>query len=232
MKNDYLNLVEFWNKSFILTDEDKKELQEQINPDEDWKQLAPSQKQFNGLSLFKDKELVLDYGCGSGWASIIMAKSGALKIDACDVASNSITMLNVYKEAFKVEDKINAFAIDENWLSKQKEATYDGFFCSNVIDVIPLEMAKDIIKQSARVTKDNALAIFSLNFYADPQIMKERGCEIDGPNVYINGVLRLLSLTDDEWIKIFKESYKKVSLSYYAWPGEQKETRRLFVLEK
>ena len=232
MKNDYFNLVEFWNNSFVFTDEDKKELQKSINPNEDWKQLAPSQKQLNVLSLFKDKELVLDYGCGSGWASIIMAKSGATRIDACDVASNSITMLNAYKEAFKVGDRINAFAIDEKWLSKQKEATFDGFFCSNVIDVIPLEMAKDIIKQSARVTKDNALVVFSLNFYADPEMMKERGCEIDGANIYIDGILRLLSLSDEEWTDIFKEYYKKVSLSYYAWPGEQKEMRRLFILEK
>ena len=38
--------------------------------------------------------------------------------------------------------------------------------------------------------------------------------------------------TYEEWIKIFKEYYQDVSLSYYAWPGEEKEKRRLFVLKK
>ena len=54
----------------------------------------------------------------------------------------------------------------------------------------------------------------------------------NGANIYIDGILRLLSLSDEEWTDIFKEYYKKVSLSYYAWPGEQKEMRRLFILEK
>ena len=232
MKNDYLNLVEFWNNAFVMSEEEKKQLKAQIDPEKDYLSLAPSQKQFDVLTSFKDKTNVLDYGCGTGWASIIMAKSGAQKITAVDVANNSITMLNAYKEAFKVENAIETLVIDENWLSQQKEATRDGFFCSNVIDVIPLEMAKEIVKESARVTTKDALVVFSLNYYIDPQIMKEKGCQVDGPNVYINGVLRLLALTDEEWTNLFKEYYKDISLTYYAWPGEQKETRRLFVLKK
>ena len=231
MKNDYLNLVEFWNNAFTMNEEDKKQILAEINPDS-YEQLAPSKKQFDVLTSFKNKANVLDYGCGTGWASIILAKSGVKSVTAVDVAENSITMLNLYKEAFKVQDQINALHIDENWLSKQKEATRDGFFCSNVIDVILLEMAKEIVKESARVTTKDALVVFSLNYYIDPQIMKERGYQIDGSNIYINGVLRLLSLTDEEWTKIFKEYYQDVSLFYYAWPGEEKETRRLFLLKK
>ena len=231
MKNDYLNLVEFWNNSFAISEEDKKELTKEINQ-EDYKQLAPSPKLYEVLTLFKDKKNVLDYGCGSGWASIIMVKSGTQKIDAVDVANNSIIMLNEYKKAFQVIDQINGVFIDEKWLSKQKDATYDGFYCSNVIDVIPLEMAKEIIKESARVTNKDALTVFSLNYYINPEVMKERGCQVDGINIYIDGVLRLSALTDEEWTNIFKEYYQDIELSYFAWPGEQKETRRIFYLEK
>ena len=232
MKNkDYLDLVEFWNNSFALSEEDKREFAN-INPEEDYKGLAPSQKQFDALVALSKQENILDYGCGTGWASIIMAKNGAKKITAVDVASNSIEMLDCYAKAFKVEDIIKGIAIDENWLGSQKEETFDGLFCSNVIDVVPLEMAKDIVKNSERVVKKDARVIFSLNFYADPEAMKARGAEINGPHVYINGVLRLTSLKDEEWLDIFKEFYEVEEVIYYAWPGEPKETRRLFILKK
>ena len=229
---DYLNLVEFWNKSFALTNEDKEQLSAQINADEDWKQLAPSQKLFDCLSLFKDKSNVLDYGCGSGWASIIMAKNGTKSIAAVDVASLSIDMLNCYTKAFKVDNQIKGLAIDCDWLSKQEENVYDGLFCSNVIDVVPLEMAEDIIKESARVVEKDALVVFSLNYYIDPKEMEKRGCVVISNNIYINNVLRLMALKDEEWLAIFNKYYQLVKLDYFAWPGEEKETRRLFILKR
>ena len=232
MKNDYLNLVEFWNQNFILSEEDKNQILTQINPDEDYKQLAPSQKLLDVLSVFKGKSGVLDYGCGSGWASIIMAKLGVQNITAVDVATNSIEMTNCYVEAFKVQDQIKSIYIDENWLKNQKEGEYVGFFSSNVIDVVPIEMAKDIIKESARVLQKGGIAVFGLNYYIDSKEMEKRGCIVDGLHVYINNVLRLTSLKDKEWLDLFKEYYELVNLSYFSWPGEEKETRRLFVLKR
>ena len=227
---DYLDLVEFWNKGFQLSEKDKKEFAA-INRD-DWKTLSPSEDLLGAITLFKTKNSVLDYGCGSGWASIIMAKCGVKHITAVDVAANSKALVENYAKAYQVVDQIQALAIDDKWLKNQKEATWDGFYCSNVIDVVPLEMAEDIIKESARVVTDDALVIFSLNYYANPSFMKERGFEVKDKSVYINGVLRLTSLTDDEWTLIFKKYYKEVTVSYFAWPGEQKETRRIFILRK
>ena len=232
MKNDYNNLVSFWNQTFEISDDDKEKILKEINPDEDYKQMAPSKKQYDALEIFKDNINVLDYGCGSGWASIIMAKCGTFHIDAVDVAKNSIEMMNCYLKAFNVEDKVQGIHIDSTWLESQKENTYDGFFSSNVIDVIPLDMAKDIIRNAARVLKKNATVIFSLNYYIDPMVMKERGCVVSGPHIYINDVLRLTALTDEEWMSLFKEYFKDIKLSYFAWAGEDKERRRLFVMKK
>ena len=232
MNKDYLNLVDFWNKSFKLDENAKKELKSSINVDTDYKDLAPSRKQFEVLESFKDCKLVLDYGCGSGWASIIMAKSGAKQIDAFDVACNCEEMVSLYSEVFNVSNIINPQTIDEAWLSKEIDNKYDGFFCSNVIDVIPLEMAKDIIKESARITTKDAKVVYSLNYYIDPKLMEERGCKVDNSLVYIDGILRLNSLTDEEWSSLFKQYFKDVKLIYYAWPNENKEARRLFILSK
>ena len=232
MKDVYLNLVEFWNKGFGISEEDKDEIKRSINPDVDYKSLAPSQKQYDAIVSFKGCSNVLDYGCGSGWASIIMAKNGVSHIDAVDVAKNAKEMVDAYSEGFKVSDKINAFAIDKDWLARQERNKYDGLFCSNVIDVIPLDMAKEIVKEASRVVKPGSKVIFSLNYYIDPVLMKNRGAEVSGSLVFIDGVLRLNSMTDEEWISIFKMYFKDLKIDYYAWPNEAKETRRLFTLIK
>ena len=230
IKDDYNKLVSFWNESFVINDEDKKHIMKDTS--DDYRKLSPSLKQLEALRLFNGKNVVLDYGCGSGWASIIMAKSGAKRIDAVDVSLNSIEMVNCYKEAYDVSKIINAIHINEKWLKEQEGNKYDGFFSSNVVDVIPLTMALDIIKEAARITKEGALVVFSLNFYIEPSIMKERGCLIDGPHIYINDVLRLTALTDQEWMDIFSKYFKNIKLQYYAWSGEEKERRRLFIMEK
>ena len=214
----------------MINDEDKKHIMKDTS--DDYRKLSPSLKQLEALRLFNGKNVVLDYGCGSGWASIIMAKSGAKRIDAVDVSLNSIEMVNCYKEAYDVSKIINAIHINEKWLKEQEGNKYDGFFSSNVVDVIPLTMALDIIKEAARITKEGALVVFSLNFYIEPSIMKERGCLIDGPHIYINDVLRLTALTDQEWMDIFSKYFKNIKLQYYAWSGEEKERRRLFIMEK
>ena len=230
MNKDYLNLVDFWNKSFNLDEDARKQLKVNINIE--YKFLAPSIKQFEVLEGFAGCNNVLDYGCGSGWASIIMAKSGVKQIDAVDVASNSKDMVNLYSEAFNVGSIIGAYTVDENWLSAQDDNKFDGFFCSNVIDVIPLEMAKEIVKQSARVTTKEAKVVYSLNYYIDSELMAKKGFNVEGSLVYIDGILRLNSLDDEEWSNLFKQYFKDVKLIYYSWPNEEKETRRLFILSK
>jgi len=48
----------------------------------------------------------------------------------------------------------------------------------------------------------------------------------------VDGVLRLVSRTDEEWAAIFSPYYTVERLEHFAWPGEAKETRRLFCLRK
>ncbi|MCR5308774.1 MAG: class I SAM-dependent methyltransferase [Bacilli bacterium] len=231
MNDTYKTLVEFWNEGFALTEEDKKQIEVSTGSADDLKGFAPSPKLFEITCSFKDKNNVLDYGCGSGWASLIMAKFGANKVTSVDVAPNSIEMLNCYKKAFGVDNIIDAYAIDENWLGSQEDK-YDGLFCSNVIDVVPLEMAKEIVKNAAKAVKKGAKVVFSLNYYVPPKLMEEKGHNINGPHIYINGVLRLTSLTDEEWASIFKQYFKILKIDYFSWSGEEKESRRLFVLQK
>ena len=48
----------------------------------------------------------------------------------------------------------------------------------------------------------------------------------------MDGVLRLVSRTDDEWAALFDPYFTVEELDHFAWPGEAAETRRLFRLRR
>ena len=50
--------------------------------------------------------------------------------------------------------------------------------------------------------------------------------------VFVDGVLRMVSRSDEEWSEIFSEFFTVEKLDHFAWPMEKEETRRLFILKK
>jgi len=232
VEKDYAQLKEFWNAALAMSEEDKAQLLQQIDPDADWKDVAPAAKQRDALAAMGTCRRVLDYGCGTGWGSIILAKSGVEEVVAADVAESAVDALAVYAQAFGVADRIRPVHIDVDWLGKQPDGAFDGFFSSNVIDVVPLEMAKDIVRETARVVAKGSPVIYSLNFHMDLDMAKQRGLTVKDRSVYMEGVLRLTSLSDEEWQEIFAPYYEVQDLIFYAWPGENVEKRRLFILRR
>lgn len=224
-------LVQFWDEAIKLPEDYKK--QELDRVDRDYKELAPSEKLLNAVSELGSCKKVLDYGCGSGWASIVAIKSGCKDVTAVDLGNNIIDAINFYAEVYGVKEHLNAIAISPDWLHSVPSETYDGFVCSNVLDVIPLETTQDIIEQVARVVKKDAKIVIGLNFFMPEETAKSRGIElVDGKYLIMDGVLRLTSLKDEEWIQLFSPLFEIVKLDYFAWPGEPRETRRLFILKK
>ena len=64
-----------------------------------------------------------------------------------------------------------------------------------------------------------------------PEAAKQRGMDlVEDKYLFVDNVLRLLSLSDEEWKELFLPYFEVEQLDYFAWPGEQKETRRLFIL--
>ena len=229
-RKDNQTLIEFWNTAFAMSEEEKEEYRKNI---EDWKELAPSEKLFHAAELLGSKKKVLDYGCGNGWAGIIAAKSGCTDVTAVDVSENGVEAARFLSGLYAVEDRMHFSAVSPDWLSTVPDGIYDGFFCSNVLDVIPTETAKEIIREVARVVTDDASVVIGLNYYMSPEKAAERGIElVDGNCVYMNGVLRLVSLSDEEWTDVFSPYFTVEKLDHFAWPGETKETRRLFFLRK
>ena len=228
---DNRTLIGFWDKALQMSDEDKQG--EMQNSPDSWKEMAPSEKLFKTAEALGKCGKVLDYGCGNAWAGIIAAKSGCPDVTAADVIKGGVDTAKFFADFFGVSDRLHVRLIGTDWLSSVPDETYDGMICSNVLDVVPIETSQDIIIQLARVAKKGAQVGIGLNFYMSPEKAKERGIELaDGKLLYVDGVLRMVSLSDEEWAKRFAPYFEIESLEHFAWPGESVETRRLFHLRK
>ncbi|MBR5110816.1 MAG: class I SAM-dependent methyltransferase [Clostridia bacterium] len=224
-------LIAFWDKAFALSEADQ--AQERESGGEDWKELAPSEKLFQAACSLGKQKKVLDYGCGSAWASVIAAKCGCTDVTASDAAPGAAQAARLYAARYGVANRVHAVCADAGWLKSIPSETYGGLICSNVLDVIPPETAEEILRELARILSRDGSAIIGLNYYLSPEAAAARNMELaDGNRLYIDGVLRLVSRTDEEWARIFSPWYTVQRLEHFAWPGETEERRRLFWLGK
>lgn len=231
--DDYERLIQFWNSAFVMDHQQRQHQISQIDPEQDWKEMAPSQKLLDAALALGRKEKVLDYGCGDGWAAIACAKGGCRNVTCVDTSENAAEMARFYADIFHVGDSVDTHCISTSWLKKQDDESFDGIICSNVLDVIPQKASEEIIKQMSRVLTDDGEVVIGLNYYMVPKENEERHITVKNENcVYIDGILRLVSMTDEQWKAMFEQYFTVESLDYFAWPNEQQETRRLFRLKK
>lgn len=229
-EQDNQALISFWNQAFTLSEEQKAQI---LNQPEDLRELAPSEKLFQAARSLGQGKKVLDFGCGTGWAAIIAAKSGCTDVTAVDAAPAAIRAARLYAAHCGAADRIRFECAGTGWLRRVPSETYDGLFCSNVLDVIPPETAEEIIREAARVMKQDGLMVVGLNYYLSPEGAAAREMKLtDGNRLYMDGVLRLVSRTDEEWMQIFSPWFLPEQPEHFAWPGEAKESRRLFRLRK
>ncbi len=233
MSGTYNKALKFWNQTFEMSDEEKDQFLKDIDQENGWKELASSEKLRNVIiEHLSGCQKVLDYGCGEGWAGITLSKAGCKDVSCVDVVENAITLAKFLSTAYGVDDGFKAKCVSTDWITKETEASYDGIFCSNVIDVLPADVAEDIIKNFARIATKGAKIIISMNYYKKVVSDPEKNIEVkNGNEIYLNGVLRLVSRTDEEWSDILNKYFDIEKIEYFAWPGETEETRRIFILK-
>ena len=91
----------------------------------------------------------------------------------------------------------------------------------------------NILEFFNKATKKDSSIIIGLNYYYDiTNKSPNPSIKIEGSNLYIDGVLRMVSRSDEEWESIFGKYFITEKLEHFAWPNENKETRRLFYLKK
>ena len=197
---DNKTLIEFWNSAYNISED---EMEECRKDPESWKGLVPSEKLFHAAETLGSRKKILDYGCGMGWAGIVAAKSGCPDVTAVDVSETGVRSAEEFAKLYSVQDLVHTSLVSPDWLSTVPDGTYDGLFCSNVLDVVPSVTAEVIIREAARVVIDDASVIIGLNYYMFP-----------------------------EKAEIFSPYFTVEKLDHFAWPGETEETRRLFFLSK
>ncbi len=227
---DNRNLIDFWSRSYSLPEQEME--QARLAGPGDWKELAPSEKLALAACALGDRRKVLDYGCGSAWAGILAAKSGCRDVTAVDAAEGSARAARFYAELFGVSDRLQVLQVPPDWLQTVPADKYDGFICSNVLDVIPPETAEGILREAARVVTRDAAVIIGLNYWLSAEAAEARGLALRDGRLYVDGVLRLVSRSDEAWEAAFAPFFAVEKLEHFAWPGEAKETRRLFYLRK
>lgn len=227
MEKDYQSSVEFWNKAMISAPED---YEGEINRDEDWKQIGSETLLKLVSAEVKGWNNILDYGCGSGWADVLLVKSGADKVFGVDVSPNAITSAKYYAKAFQTLDSIQFEAISTDWLDGQAENQYDYAFCVNVLDVVPDEVAEDIILGLSKVCKKGAKLLIGMNPCFEGAELTRDGFACKEHYLYINDILRVNLHTDKEWTEMLSKYFKVERLEHFKWDAETKERRRLFYL--
>lgn len=229
--NEQEKLIAFWNDAFFLSGEEREKEKKETQAD-GWRQLAPSEKLFRAAEELGSGSHVLDFGCGTGWAGIIAAKSGCRDVKCVDAAENAVEAAQFYAGIFGVSDRVTALCLGNNGDLPIPSGCFDGLICSNVLDVVPETESEKMIRRFAQwVTKD-ARVVIGLNFCMPKGRSLRSGERMEGNCLFVNDVLRLVSFTDEEWAERFRPYFRVESLEHFSWPGEALETRRLFRLKK
>lgn len=228
---DNKTLLAFWDKAFAIPEEEKKAARrEGAGNIED---MAPSEKLLRAVCELGGCKRVLDYGCGNGWAAVAAAKSGCVCVTAADAAPNAAEAAGFIAELFGVSGRVHPVLSYDGWLASVPEGTYDGLILSNVLDVVPPETAEELLRLICRAAAPGARVVIGLNYYLSPEAAGKKGMGLeDGRMLYVDGVLRLVSRTDEEWAELFSPFFTVERLEHFAWPGETEERRRLFRLRK
>lgn len=226
---DNQTLISFWDQAFSMTEEAQAKAKERGA--DGWKSMAPSEKLFQAAASLGARSRVLDYECGSAWAGIIAAKSGCPEVIAVDVARGAVETARFHSRLYGTEEQVRILHVDPDWLWTVPDNSFDGLICSNVLDVVPDETARGILGEFARIAAPGAAVVIGLNYWLSPEEAARREMVLEeGRSLYVDGVLRLVSRTDEEWTELFSSLFEVESLEHFAWPGEKEERRRLFRL--
>lgn len=233
LRKDYEVVKNFWNTAFAMEKAEKQNVESSVDRENDWKGLAPSEKLLRAAGSLGKCGKMLDYGCGRGWAAVIAAKNGCENVIAVDVSANAAEAAAFHAKLFGVEESVTVRHVSDEWLATVPEDTYDGIFCSNVLDVIPEAVAENILANFERIACAGSSVVIGMNYYMEPKNDQEKKLVVKNGNyVYLNDVLRLVCRTDDEWMEILGRHFTVEKLEHFAWPGEETERRRIFYLRK
>lgn len=185
------------------------------------------------LDIFASEcKRVLDFGCGTGDIIFQCNQFGnmdyGLGVDLSKVGIDYATRmasLNHYNNLEFINDDITYF-------SQYESNCFDGIILSNVLDVMPKDIAVQTFTELTRLLKAGGLMFVKLNPYYDQDELEEFGYINLKDNLYEeDGFLRLRELDTASWHRAFEKYYTTIRYLEFPYPW-QEGMNRLFLLKK
>lgn len=210
-------LKDFWNSVF------------QKNEAYEIKSKFINDEVFNDVinDLYGKDARILDFGCGSGWALPELYFTKKYKYGlGIDQSYNAIQLATeiAKKSGF---DNMEYMCKDITNIDDE----FDAIFSCNTLDVIPLDISKEILKEFKRILKPKCRILVSLNPYLDDELRERLNMELIGDKMFMkNGILRCVNLSNDEWCELFNIYFNVIRVEFFQIEGE-KVNRRMFLME-
>ena len=206
------------------------------------------------LKLFAQKTTnVLDFGCGTGDISFqylqYQPTHKVLGIDASKTGIEFATetaRLSDYKTATFLEGMFSFFLSSyyifffktatflegtDHTVKQLEENSFDGVILSNVLDVMPKDVSKEVVEDLERVLKPGGYWFIKMNPYYSKEELESFGYENMGNNIYEeNHIMRLRQATTNYWKERFARFGKEIIYLEFEYPW-QEGMNRLFVYQ-
>jgi len=221
MNSDYKTLKDFWNNSLKIERTDKVEGK--------W----CTEDSFNNLmkKYIKEGDNVLDFGCGSGWASfeihytipnltILGIDQGKDAIDYCNRCAKASELTNI------------TFVASEGDYLDNIEDKFDVVVSFNVFDVIPDEVIDTILPRLQKSVKNGGYLLVGINPELPDDILAKIGFVKKDGRMYKDGIMRANDKTLDQWKDYFSKYFEVVeTTTFCVIEREHSYPRRMIVLK-
>ncbi|MGN1295774.1 MAG: class I SAM-dependent methyltransferase [Bacilli bacterium] len=222
MINENSKLIEFWNEAF-------KGLEEGIIEGRFIKE-----ESFDNIidKYIKDDTKILDFGCGSGWASFeLLFRKKNSEIVGVDTSQNAISYLTRMKE-INGFNNISFRNGNENLLDEYQDY-FNVAVSFNVIDVLNDDVIVNILSKVKKSLKEDGLFLVSINPDFPMELLHNNGYVMENNHLYKDGILRGNIKSKDEWINLFSTYFSFVEyVEFSLSERERKYPRRMFILKK
>ena len=185
------------------------------------------------LDIFASKcKNILDFGCGTGDIIFQCYEFGnmnyGLGVDLSQTGidyARKMTLVNNYHG-------LNFDVGDISYFDSYEEGSFDGIILSNVLDVMPKDVAVTTFIRLTELLPPKGLMFVKLNPYYDKEDMKKWGMTQITDNLFEeDGVLRYRELDTVTWKHSFEKSFNIIRYLEFPYPW-QEGMNRLFLLEK
>ncbi len=216
------DLIEFWDSQFSVLE--PSEIKE-----DDVKIESPLEEKLKYLG--DQCERILDLGSGSGYALFIAKKLGnKIKYGlGIDTSKNAIDYCN---QTVKLSQMTGIEFIQDthDYLNQLSNYSFDGIVCSNVLDVVPYDTSEEMIQLMDKKLISGGYLLLKLNFYLTEELIQRiKMIPIDERSYTLNGILRGVNLTTEEWIARFS-NFDLIEIGEYQRVKGPKD--RLILMKK